>query len=178
LAKDPTTSRYYYAGGEKVALAPADDLFAVDERALSSAAMPAAVESALRKSVQSLSGGVGLVNRADLGLHANAAVQALEAAGATHPVYRSQGAVVVVLPEVRVEESRGPKRKHLTDWLASHATETVVTSRSEDRFVLQPKSGQGGDALTLANQLTEQVGPELAQARFLRVVPRPSTRRS
>jgi hypothetical protein len=78
----------------------------------------------------------------------------------------------VVLPEVRVEESRGAKRKHLADWLESHAQETVVTSRSADRFVLQPKSGYGGDALTLANQLTEQVGPELAQARFLRLLPR------
>jgi hypothetical protein len=178
LAKKSTGGRYYYAGGKKVELAAADDLVAVDERALAAAAVPEAVGNALRKSVQSLSGGVALLNRADLGAHAAAAVLALEAAGATHPVYRSQGALVVVLPEVRVEETRGAQRKHLTDWLASHAHETVVTSRSADRLVLEPKSGQGGDALTLANELTEQVGPELAQARFLRVVPGPSTRRT
>jgi hypothetical protein len=173
VAKDVANSRYYYAGGEKVALTPADDLVAVDERALSS--VPKAVENALRQNVQPLSGGVALLNRADLGADAHAAMQVLEAAGAIHPVYRAQGALLVALPEVRVEETRGAKRKRLTDWLASHAKEAVVTLHGEDRLVLQPKSGS--DALKLANELTEQVGPELAQARFLRVVPRPSTRR-
>jgi hypothetical protein len=141
--------------------------------------VPGAIESVIRNSMRPLSGGISLLSRADLGPHAAEAVGALEAAGAIHPVYRSRGAVVVVLPEVRVEETRGgAKQKHLTEWLASHAQDAVVKSRSEDRLVIEPASGYGGDALALANQLTEQVGPEMAQARFLRILSRPSTQRS
>jgi hypothetical protein len=172
MAKGPIGEpRYYYAGGKKITLAPADDLIAVDMRALS-AGLPAAV----RDSVRPLSGEVGLINRADLGSDAAATIQALKATGATYPVFRAGGAVIVVLPEVRVEESRpGAKQKHLADWLASHSHEAVVKSRDQERLVLEPASGYGGDALKLANKLAEQVGPQMAQARFLRITPGPST---
>ncbi len=177
MAKKPTPDRrYYYAGGEKVELTPADDLLAVDEQALRN--LPQAIEAAVRKRLRPLSGGVALLHRADLGDQASGIVQALEAAGATHPVFRSRGALVVVLPEVRVEETRGgAKQERLAHWLASHVEDAVVKSRQEDRLVIEPKSGYGGDALKLANQLAEQVDPEMVQARFLRVIPRPSTAR-
>jgi hypothetical protein len=165
---------YYYAGGKKITLAPADDLIAVDMRALS-AGLPKLIEAALRKSIRPLSGEVGLINRADLGSGAAAIIDALEKAGATHPVFRVGETVLIVLPEVRVEESRpGAKQKSLSNWLASHSHEAVVKSRDHERVVLEPASGYGGDALTLANQLAEQVGPEMAQARFLRIMPGPS----
>jgi hypothetical protein len=170
--------RYYYADGKKVALAPADDLIAVDTRTLN-ATLPKPLAATVRKSVRPLAGGIGLINRSALGSGAAATIQALVTAGATHPVFRAGGALLVVLPEVRVEESRpGAKQKHLADWLASHSHEAVVKSRDQERLVLEPASGYGGDALTLANQLAEQVGPEMAQARFLRVTPGPSTFRA
>ena len=178
MAKSSSSrGRYYYAGGKKVELIPADDLIAIDEQALESASLSEAVRAALRKAMRPLSGGVGLVDRAELKDDGAEVVQALQAASATHPVFRSHGSVVVVLPEVRVEESRGAEQARIAEWLASHATETVVKSRDEDRLVFQPKSGYGGDALDLANKLTEQVGPEMAQARFLRITPRPPTMR-
>jgi hypothetical protein len=37
------------------------------------------------------------------------------------------------------------------------------------------KAASGHDALALANALTEQLKPEMAQPRFLRVTPRPAT---
>jgi len=175
MAKQPPArGKYYYAGGEKVELAPADDLLAVDEQALNASAVPKAVAAAVRMVIHPLADRIGLVSRADLGPNGPDIVRALESAGATHPVFRSHGAVLVVLPEVRVEESRGAKQKHLADWLASRARDALIESRNEDRMVLRPASGYGGDALTLANQLAEQVGPEMAQARFLRVTQRPS----
>jgi hypothetical protein len=177
MAKEPVAGdRYYYAGGKKVELAPADDLIAVDASALADRRVAKEIEATVRRNFKPLSGGVGLIHRADLGSEANEVVKALEEAGVTHPVFRSYGAVVVVLPEVRVEEGRGgAKQKHLADWLASHSKDALVKSRAEGRVVLEPTSGYGGDALALANQLAEQVGPEMAQARFLRIVPRAST---
>jgi hypothetical protein len=168
---------YYYAGGEKVELTRADDLVAVDERALANAGLPEAIGAAVHKVMRSLSAGVGLVDCAKLGGDVAEVVRALQAAKVTFPVFRSHGAVIVALPEVRVEETRGPKQKRLADWLASHTDDAVVKSRREDQLVLEPASGYGGDALALANRLTEQVGPEMAQVRFLRVTPRPSTMR-
>jgi len=174
--RSPTRSRYYYAAGKKVELNPADDIVAVDERALAGSSLPESVTTAIRKSLRPLSSGVGLVHRADLGNQAADVVRALKAAGATHPVFRSHDALIVVLPEVRVEETRsGAKQKHLAEWLALHADDTVVKSQDQDRVVLEPASGYGGDALALANQLAEQVGPEMAQPRFLRVMPRRSS---
>jgi hypothetical protein len=37
--------------------------------------------------------------------------------------------------------------------------------------VLKPASGRGEEALELANHVSEQVNPDAAQARFLRIVP-------
>jgi hypothetical protein len=164
---------YYYAGGQKVELAPADDLLAVDMPRI-----PDRVLASFATVAGPFSSGVLVINRTDLGANAGEVVQVLERAGALHPVFRSHGAVVVALPEVRVEESRATKRQHLEKWLTSHAAEAVVESRHDDRIVLKPVSGRGVDALALANQLTEQVGPELAQVRFLRVIPYPSNVRS
>lgn len=169
--------RYYYAGGERVDLAPAEDVLAVDTRALAAADVPAKTRAAAERAARPLAGGVGLVHLSDLGDDAAAVEAKLRAAGVLHPVFRSHGALVVVLPEVRVEESRGAGQKRLGAWLRTHARDVVVESEADGRVVLRPASGYGGDALALANQLAEQVGPEMAQARFLRVTPRPSTMR-
>jgi hypothetical protein len=91
-----------------------------------------------------------------------------------YPVYRSQGAIVVALPEVRVEESRKAHWAKLDQWLAEHGDDVTVVSRDDDRVVLKPVSGSGVDALTIANDLAKEVGPEMAQARFIRVTPRPA----
>jgi hypothetical protein len=164
---------YYYAGGERVDLEPADDLFAVGG---GTASVAAAIPEAASAAGQPLTGGIRLLTREELGDAA--------AAGAgsdpEFPVFRSHGAIMVALPEVRVEESRKAHRARLRKWLADHSRDVAVVGGNggdrddgDERWVLRPVSGKGADALALANQLAEQVGPQVAQPRFIRVVPRP-----
>jgi hypothetical protein len=160
------STHYYYAGGEKVELAPADDLVAVDARGL--AKVPAAARAVVEKAGRSLAGGIRLIDRAALGEDA----AEVEAAGRLYPVFRAGGAVIVAMPEVRIEESRAGYQKKIGTWLRSHAGEAVVEKHGDDRVDVKPASG--GDALGIANGLAEQVGPEMAQVRFLRVTPRPT----
>ena len=163
---------YYYAGGQKIELTPADDLLAVDERRLAGAGE---VEGLVKQAARPLTGGIALVERKDLGARAAEVEATLRRAGALQPVYRAQGAVLVALPEVRVEESRPAKQGPLEEWLRSNEARAKVASRGDGRLVIEPASGYGGDALAIAGALSEQVGPEMAQPRFLRVTPRPST---
>jgi hypothetical protein len=115
--------------------------------------------------------GLRLVTRDELG----DAVKRVGGSKLKYPVFRSHGAIVVALPEVRVEESRKSHQAKLRKWLAEHRDDVMVVCRGDDRVVLKPVSGSGQDALAIANDLAEHVGPEMAQARFIRVTARPST---
>src|SRR5688572_19268632 len=142
--KSNPADAYYYAGGKRVDLAPAADLVAV----------PAGGTS------------VRVLKKDELGAAAGAAKS-------LYPVFRAHGAVMVALPEVRVEESRPAQWAKIDKWLEAHRDRVEVVSRDDDRVVLRPVSGSGEDALAIANELNEQVGPEMAQANFQRIVPRP-----
>lgn len=167
MAKKSTPAgTYYYAGKEKILLTPADDLFAVegdDVRGVDGASQPVG---------RALTGGLRLITRDELGDTA----KALGGSKPKYPVFRSHGAIVVALPEVRVEESRTAHWAKLSKWLTEHGDEVTVVSSDGDRVVLKPVSGSGVDALTIANDLAKAVGPEMAQARFIRVTPRPGIR--
>jgi hypothetical protein len=95
---------------------------------------------------------------------------------ATYPVYRAAGGIIEALPEVRVEESRQARQVKLREWLKEHGDEVRIVSENDDRIVLEPVSGAGQDALQIANQLAAEIGPELAQPRFIRITPRPDSR--
>jgi porphobilinogen deaminase len=97
-------------------------------------------------------------------------LDALTRVGAAHPVFQSQGAILIALPEVRVEESSSQRRRALLRWIREHAEVAEIVDNTGEKIALRPTSGQGADAITLANQLVEQIGPELAQPRFLRVI--------
>lgn len=144
-------AQYYYAGGEKVELTPDPELVAVHE------------SDAPAGAGRALTDGLRLVAKSVLG----------KLKGPTYPVFKADGALVVALPEVRVEEGRAGIRAKLHKWLEKHGARVEVTSRDDDRVVLKPASGTGEDALALANDLAEKVGPEMAQTRFIRVVPQP-----
>jgi hypothetical protein len=174
---EPGGQTYYYADGRKVLLEAADDLLAVDERRLSAADVSDVTRAEVRKAARPLLSGMSLLQRADLGEGAPKVVAELERARALQPVFRAAGAILVALPEVRVEETREAQKRRLDHWLASHAGKAEVEAEGDGRFVLTAASGYGGDALRLANTLTEQVNPAMAQPRFLRVTPRPSTMR-
>lgn len=157
---------YYYAGGRRRGLGESDlvalDLAAVD-------AIGEGERDALRDQGRTLTGEVVLVDREAA---ARVLGDRLRDASGVHPVYEAEGALVVVLPEVRVEGGADAldrvQRK-------AASTRTVVES-DEGRLVLRPGSGRGEEALALANEIVESdesAGLDLAQARFLRVTPRP-----
>jgi hypothetical protein len=142
MARKPARAgTYYYAGGEKIELTPAEDLFAVEPQNIRS------VAGASPSVGRALTDGLRLVTKDELG----DAAKGLGGSKSKYPVYRSQGAIVVALPEVRVEESRKTHWAKLDKWLAEHGDDVTVVSRDDDHVVLKPVSGSGVDALTIAN---------------------------
>jgi len=163
---------YYYASGERIPLVRAGDLLAVDLREAGRSEPVAKSLGAAITSAKPLMAGMGLVDVKGLD---DAAVETVRQSGLAQPVYQTEGGTIVVLPEVRVEESRGKKeRDSIRTWLSEHHS-TLEFEENDDRFTIRPRSGHGDDALRLANQIVEQLAPEMAQARFIRVVKRPST---
>ncbi len=160
---------YYYAGGEKVPLTPAADLLAIDQAAATKGALDQLVAGLACKALTS---GVSLVNLDQVSAHDHTA---LKGAGALRPVFRAEGAILVALPEIRVEESRPDRVKKLKDWLAKHHSDVDVESTRDGRFTIRTKSGSGEDALALSNTLVEELGAQVSQVRFVRVIPRPGT---
>jgi hypothetical protein len=174
MSQQLPSKHYYYADGERIELTRADDLVAIDEQRLTRAAVPEAIRAELRKSAQSLRAGICLMRHDTLSPET---LKLLREAGALQPVFRAQDALIIALPEVRVEERRAAGQRRLQKWIDSHRDQALVRSQVEGRIVLEPVSADGEDALAIANALTEEVKPEMAQARFLRVLPRPSTSR-
>lgn len=102
--------------------------------------------------------------------------QTLDSAGALQPVYRADsGARIVVLPEVRVETSDAAIGSRLHDLVKQ--SDATMTEARPGRYSIQLSSGRGDDALALANRVVEELEPDVAQARFIQVVPRPDQHR-
>lgn len=99
----------------------------------------------------------------------------LESRAAVQTVFRHGGTLLVALPEVRVELPEAQRGQ-----LDSMARVGPIRSEVEDAgagsVVMRPLSGRGVDALQLANAVHERLHPELAQARFLRMIPSPRRR--
>ena len=160
---------YYWAGGSKIALHASDDV-AVDLGSGPCAQLPEPDLAGLRAEGRSLSGSLVVVPK-------SAVPDALREGDAfvvgVHPVFRADdGALIVVLPEVRVESS-DPQRLAAVGRSVKAAH---ITEQTEERLVLAPDSGRGEDALRLANTLAESPDTDVSQARFIRVVPRPGYR--
>lgn len=160
---------YYYADdtGTKVELELADAV-GVDLESAAEAGVPRGRLKRLEQGGRSLRGAVVMLPRAEV---ADDTAAELDMAGALRPVYRAEGADIVVLPEVRVETDTAKQAREVQDWMSKEGAEMI--DASETRVTFKPASGRGEDALELANRCNEQVKPALAQARFLRVVPRP-----
>jgi hypothetical protein len=156
---------YYWAGGRKVPLTASREVV-IDVTSPAGARLSGPGLERLRAGGRSLSASLLMVPESD----AAAALGGDSALPGVHPVFRSEdGALVVVLPEVRVE-SGDPRA---LDAVARSVTTAHVTERTDERLVLVPDSGRGEDALLLANSLTESRSAEVSSARFLRVVRRP-----
>jgi len=118
-----------------------------------------------------LPSGMVVINRASLSDDATAR---LSATGVAQPVYRYGNALVVFLPEVRVELDVGQSAA-VADAAAASTVPSIVTDSSAERLSLRPRSGSAEDALDLANFIYESARPAAATVRMLQIVPQPGT---
>ena len=158
---------YYYAGGDRIDLEPSKGHVAVDLEAAREAGLGDELKAVLSHG-SPLRRQMILVDRADL---QEGVEQRLASAHAIQPVFRHGVALLVALPEVRVE-APGKEAQAVRRYLQQHAPSAEIVREQGDLLVLRPRSGRGIDALHLATQLAEAVGPTMAQPRFLRIVPR------
>lgn len=162
-------SESYYAGGRKVELDLDEQYVAVDQRAAQAAGLAPAVEKASKDSPRQ-GGGVVLVERSALD---KKTIAGLEDAKALHPVYRRDQAVVVALPEVRVEFDTPEQRRAVDELLAKKGALPPNVSQSTDvGLTVRPESGSGVDALKIANEIHEKAQDAAASVRFIQFVPR------
>ena len=158
---------YFYAGGKRVALEVESSLWALDTEALSAAAIADSIRKQILADARLLRGKYVLAHVP------SSALEPLRAAHAVRRVYRSAGAMLVPLPEVRVEESRPENLRRLHDWLDSRQQRIEVSEPEAGRLTLRPSSGDAEEALEITNALQEEITPELAEARFIRSIPSP-----
>ena len=170
MATRKSKKPYYYAGGKRVVLEPAADLVAVDAARLAEKLPELASDAALRAG-KPLRDGIRLVQRATL---APETLQRLRTAGVTQPVFRQGGAVMVALPEIRIEDKGAAKLAAARKFAAGKIQ--ANTGAAEGRSTLQLLSKDGGDAVTLAKELVEHCHLTSVSPRFLRVVPGPVVR--
>lgn len=169
LTRGLAEKSYYYAGGEKIHIEPDPNWIAVDLSRVKP--VSAAVREFLteRKRDKGLYTSITLVERAAV---PKQVLGQLERQAAIYPVYRHGKTILVVLPEVRVELSEFQKESVRT-FASQGPVRAAIDKEQDDRMVLRPVSGNGADAITLANKLHETIHPKMAQARFVRIVPKP-----
>jgi hypothetical protein len=162
---------YYYAGGRKLALERDHEFVALDQAAAASSGVDV---KALAGSEGARRGAAGVLLVRSACLDARQ-LHDLRKAGALLPVFRRDRAILVALPEVRVEFDDAKERKAVKALLAGKADGVSVTQDDSDLLVLRPSSGDADDALTLANQIHEDAGPAASSVRFIQFVPKPRT---
>ena len=160
---------YYYTAGQKVSLEPDEEHVAVDQTAAQQAGLNAKVAAVPKSAVRS-GAGVLVTTRASLTADT---LRELQDAGALQPVYKRGKVVVVAMPEVRVEFDTQDQRSRVKKLLSPSAAHFSITEDSTDRLVIRPNSGNGADALNLANRIQEHSDPAAVSARFVQFVPKP-----
>lgn len=163
-------STYYYASGQKVELEPDEEHVAVDQ----AAAKEAGLDKVSADFGTAVRAGAGFLVTLRSSLTPDI-IQRLQEAGALQPVYRRDKAVVVAMPEVRVEFDTPDQRRKVMRFLSPNASDVSVTEDTTERLVLRPVSGHGEDALNLANRIQEHAKPAAASVRFVQFVPKPKT---
>lgn len=162
--------RYYYSGGVRIPLTPDSVYLVVDMERAKKANLSAEARTLLHKNIRPLRSGLYLLEQKVL----SGAVRALlEGTGSLQPTFRHGNTLIAVLPEVRVETSTENQRDSITEFVEKNKISAEIVQKRPDCFVLRPTSGRGIDALRLANRLEEEMHPELAQARFVRIIPKP-----
>jgi hypothetical protein len=158
---------YFYAAGKRVTLKVESSLWALDTEALAAAIIGDTIRQRILADARQLRGKYVLAHVP------SAALEPLRAARAVQVVYRSADAVLVALPEVRVEERRPEKLRRLRAWIESRRQQIEVSETEDGRLTLRPASGDAVEALEIANALQEEITPELAETRFIRSIESP-----
>lgn len=162
---------YYYVGGKKVELEVDDEHVAVDRSVAEAAGLSG---SGVGSGLPDLRSGVVLSVKSSLG---DKILEALHGAGALRPVFRHDRAVLVALPEVRVEYDDLTQRDAVKKLLASDFHDAAISEENDDRLILKPRSGDAHDALKMANEIFEHAHPAASSVRFVQFIPKPSVRR-
>ena len=162
---------YYYAGGTKIELEADHDHVAVDRAVAEAAGLGS---SAIGAGPPDLRSGVVLAARSALG---EKALADLHNVGALRPVFRRDQAVLVALPEIRVEYDDPTQRNAVKNFLASGRHDVSISEETDDRLVLKPRSGDAGDALKMANEIFEHAHPAASSVRFVQFVSKPGVKR-
>jgi hypothetical protein len=162
---------YYYAGGRKIELEVDDEHVAVDRAVAEAAGLTG---KAVGSGLPDLRSGLVLSVRSSLG---DTVLDALHVAGALRPVFRHDQAVLVALPEVRVEYDDLAQRDAVKKLLASNFHDAAISEETDDRLILKPRSGDARDALKMANEIFEHAHPAASSVRFVQFIPKPGVRR-
>ena len=154
---------YYYAGGRKIELEADNEHVSVD-RAIAEAA--GLSSGAMDGGVSDRRSGVVLSEKSSLG-H-----DVLDALHSVHAL-RPDQAVLVALPEVRVEYDDLTQRNAVKKLVASGFHDAAITEETENRLTLRPRSGDARDALKMANEIFELAHPAASSVRFVQFLPKP-----
>jgi hypothetical protein len=159
---------YYWAAGQKVALA-ADSRIAVDEtRAREHGLWGEELSTAAQSAGHTVGNGIILLPASSV---SGPLREQLDQTGASAPVYRADDSLIVVRPEVRMETAPATSASDVRTAIGGIDANASVQEPQPGRFVVKPSSGRGADALKIANRLAEQLQPDVAQARFVRITP-------
>jgi hypothetical protein len=158
---------YFYAGGKRIPLELDPEHVVVDSGLVASREGKRPDPRSL-EGVEELRGGFYLVERRALTADLR---ERLDQDHALLPVFLYEDALIVILPEVRVEMAAG-EEAGVHRFLEQTDIPNKILADRGTRLVVRPDSGRGEDALRLANELQESVPVEMAQARFLRKVPK------
>lgn len=163
-----STGHYYWAGGQKVPLAT-DPHIAVDQTSAERHGLWAGeLASAADTAGHHIGDGLLMLPRDAV---SNELQGQLDRTGASAPVYRADESLIAVLPQVRVEATPGTTASQIRAAIANIDADASVNEPRPGRFIVTPSSGRGADALDLANHIVENLRPEAAQARFVRITP-------
>ena len=161
---------FYYADGERIPLDPTDQV-AVDLETAKAVDLPSTVTREIQGTGRPLRGAIVMVARDAV---VASVADLLDEAGALHPVFvAADDTLLVVLPEVRVEVADSEAATEVRQYLEAGSVPAEVVEDKGNWLTVRPTTGRGADALELANRIAEDLHPLTAQARFLRIVPKP-----
>jgi hypothetical protein len=165
------SANFYYAGGEKINLHPVKDMLAF-ARPTSLSKLPAALKQSLHLGLEAVTDGVTIVPVEQL---TSQVLSAIRDKLKVFPVFAGDASgMLVALPEIRVQ-CEPEQGKKLESWLKERADEIDIVKHDGTQFVLQATSGDGADALRIANEIYRKFRPQMSQPRFIRIVDRPDT---